>query len=50
MLVRAAMPYLKSSDMSEIPAAIMNVLLDIPDWNGIRERLQNPTTSEKSRN
>ena len=49
MLVRAAMPYLKSSDLSEIPAAIMNVLLDIPDWTGIRERLQNPTTSEKSR-
>jgi hypothetical protein len=44
------MPLMKASDLSEIPAAIMNVLLEIPDWRGIRERLAQPktTTSERA--
>lgn len=40
MLVRAAFPMLKSSDLSQVPAALMNVLLDIPDWSGIRGKLE----------
>jgi hypothetical protein len=27
------------TDLAAIPAAAMNVLLDIPDWSGIREKL-----------
>lgn len=40
MLVRAAMQYVKSSDLSQVPAALMNVILDIPDWSAIRGRLE----------
>jgi len=29
----------KWTDLSCVPAAVMNVLLDIPDWSGIRARL-----------
>lgn len=45
MLVRAAFPMIKSSDLSQVPAALMNVLLDIPDWSGIRERLHHQNQS-----
>jgi hypothetical protein len=38
-LVRAALPLMKASTLAEIPAALMNVLLDIPDWTSIREAL-----------
>jgi hypothetical protein len=30
---------MKASNLAEIPAALMNVLLDIPDWTSIREAL-----------